>query len=181
MAPPQAHLVTIASPASFGESGRSSDTTCFRMPRYLCCLPNGNLCISDSLNERLQIVTPDGALVKSLCEAGVSPGMLRGPSGLASDGSSVFVCEAGNHRVQKLRMSSAGKAGGGTAGAGERPSSGEVTTGQSDAAANESGPPASLPDLSADGSVADGASKELPFDGSPLGRAGHHGAKKPHE
>lgn len=167
MAPPtQAQIVVFD--RSFGESGDGEDTTCFRMPRYLCCLPNGNLCIADSLNERLLIVTPDGALVKSLCEAGAEPGKLRGPSGLASDGSNLFVCEAGNHRVQKLRVSAGAPS---KAGAGTSDSDADMTSSADGAAVNV--PP--------DGLAADGTSKDAPVDGAPLGRAGHHGAKKAHE
>jgi hypothetical protein len=146
------------------------------MPRHLTCLPNGNLCIADSLNERLQIVTPAGDLVKSLCEAGTGPGMLRGPSGLASDGTNIFVCEAGNHRVQKLRVSAGTPAKSGGTGTGESAAVGE----HAEEACTEPGPPPSVPG-SPDGSVADSTTKETPVDGAPLGRAGHHGAKKPHE
>jgi len=42
----------------FGESGSGPGQ--FKMPRFICTLPNGNICVSDFLNQRLQILTPSG-------------------------------------------------------------------------------------------------------------------------
>ena len=138
----------------FGESGQDADKTCFRMPRFLCPLPNGNICISDSMNQRLQIVTADGAFVKNLCEQGIKPGQLVGPSGVVAEGSNLFVAEAGNHRIQKLRLKGAGVAASATGGGGEG-------GGGEGAAAVDVGDEDARPE------------------GAPVGRVGHHGAKKP--
>ena len=86
----------------FGESGRNPGQ--FRLPRHICSLPDGNLCISDTVNQRLQVVTPEGEFMYAIGKAGAGPGELRGPSGVACEGGSLFVVEGGNHRVQKLAL-----------------------------------------------------------------------------
>jgi DNA-binding beta-propeller fold protein YncE len=88
---------------SFGESGRAHGQ--YRLPRFITAMPDGNLCISDSVNLRLQIVTPDGEFVQSIGSPGTGPGQLRGNSGVACEGGLLFVVEGGNHRVQKLALS----------------------------------------------------------------------------
>jgi DNA-binding beta-propeller fold protein YncE len=86
----------------FGESGRNPGQ--FRLPRHICALPDGNLCISDTVNQRLQVVTPEGEFVNSIGKAGAGPGELRGPSGVTCENGCLFVVEGGNHRVQKLAL-----------------------------------------------------------------------------
>lgn len=86
----------------FGESGRGNGQ--FRLPRHITVLPDGNLCVSDSVNLRLQILTPEGEWVQNMGSQGSGPGELRGPSGIVSEGGNIFVVEGGNHRVQKLRL-----------------------------------------------------------------------------
>ena len=87
---------------NFGESGRNPGQ--FRLPRHICALPDGNLCISDTVNQRLQVVTPEGEFIQSIGKAGAGPGELRGPSGIACDQGTLYVVEGGNHRVQKLAL-----------------------------------------------------------------------------
>ena len=87
---------------SFGESGKNHGQ--YRLPRFITTLPDGNLLISDSVNLRLQIVTPEGEFVQSIGSAGSGPGQLRGNSGVVSDGSVIYAVEAGNHRVQRLKL-----------------------------------------------------------------------------
>jgi len=97
---------------TFGESGRANGQ--FRLPRHICTLPDGNLCVSDSVNQRLQCITPEGEFVQSIGEPGSGNGQLRGPCGVACEGGQLFVVEGGNHRVQKLALadgSPLGKAG----------------------------------------------------------------------
>ena len=84
----------------FGESGTSDEQ--FRMPRFISNMPDDKLCVSDFLNQRLVITTTHGKAVQTLCEPGTLPGQLNGPSGVFCEGKSYFVCEGGNHRVQKL-------------------------------------------------------------------------------
>lgn len=86
----------------FGESGRGNGQ--FRLPRHICALPDGNLCISDTVNQRLQVITPEGEFVQSIGKAGSGPGDLRGPSGIACEGGHLYVVEGGNHRLQKLAL-----------------------------------------------------------------------------
>jgi len=87
---------------SFGESGHNDGQ--FRLPRHICSLPDGNLCVSDTVNQRLQIVTPEGDFVQSIGSHGSANGQLRGPCGVACENSNLFVVEGGNHRVQKLGL-----------------------------------------------------------------------------
>jgi len=93
----------------FGESGRNPGQ--FRLPRHICALPDGNLCISDTVNQRLQVVTPEGEFVYSIGKAGAGPGELRGPSGVTCEGGFIYVVEGGNHRVQKLALADGAAAG----------------------------------------------------------------------
>lgn len=97
---------------TFGESGKGNGQ--FRLPRHICTLPDGNLCVSDSVNQRLQIVSADGTYVQSIGEPGAGPGQFRGPCGVACEGGQLFVVEGGNHRVQKMALADGaplGKAG----------------------------------------------------------------------
>ena len=87
---------------TFGESGRGNGQ--YRLPRHLCALPDGHLCISDSVNQRLQVITPEGDFVRSIGEPGSGNGQLRGPCGIACENQQLFVVEGGNHRVQKLAL-----------------------------------------------------------------------------
>ena len=68
----------VAQDRHFGESGRGNGQ--FRLPRHICVLPDGNLCVSDSVNLRLQILTPDGDWVQNIGTQGSGPGELRGPT-----------------------------------------------------------------------------------------------------
>jgi len=88
---------------SFGESGELPGQ--FKLPRFICTTPNG-LCVSDFVNQRLQCVTADtGKAVQSYGNGfGALPGQLCGPSGVACEGSHLFVCEGGNHRIQKILL-----------------------------------------------------------------------------
>jgi len=86
----------------FGESGSGPGQ--FKMPRFICTLPNGNICVSDFLNQRLQILTPSGRLEATIGEQGNTPGKLCGPSGVFCEGDHIFVAEGGNHRLQKLTL-----------------------------------------------------------------------------
>ena len=87
---------------SFGESGKAQGQ--YRLPRFITALPDGNLVVSDSINSRLQVVTPEGDCVQSIGSAGSGPGQMRGNSGVVCDGSVIYVVEAGNHRVQRLKL-----------------------------------------------------------------------------
>ena len=87
---------------TFGESGRGNGQ--YRLPRHITALPDGQLCVSDSVNQRLQVITPEGDFVRSIGEPGSGNGQLRGPCGIACENQQLFVVEGGNHRVQKLAL-----------------------------------------------------------------------------
>ena len=106
------NAAVVAFERTFGESGRGNGQ--FRLPRHICSLPDNNLCVSDTVNQRLQILTPDGEWCQNIGEPGSANGQLRGPCGVACEGGMLFVVEGGNHRVQKLALadgSPLGKAG----------------------------------------------------------------------
>ena len=98
----KANAAVLIHERHFGESGRNPGQ--FRLPRHICALPDGNLCISDTVNQRLQVVTPEGEFMYSIGKLGAGPGELRGPSGVACENGMLFCVEGGNHRVQKLAL-----------------------------------------------------------------------------
>jgi len=81
---------------SFGTWGRSAGE--FNNPRFVLHLDGGVL-ISDSGNDRLQVVSPSGRHVKTFY--GSQPGH---PTGLATDGTWLWVADSSNCTVQKMRL-----------------------------------------------------------------------------
>ena len=61
----------------------------FDMPTWLCMLPDGmwgsNLCVVDSCNYRLQLLAPDGTLLRTVGRPGARFGELSSPSSVAYD------------------------------------------------------------------------------------------------
>jgi DNA-binding beta-propeller fold protein YncE len=63
--------------------------------------PGGNLVVSDSGNERIQIFTPNGTLVRAFGSSGSGPGQFFSTAGVAIRGDgTIFVDDAGNGRVE---------------------------------------------------------------------------------
>ena len=61
-----------------------------------------NLWVTDACNHRIQVFDPDGNLIKIWGEAGTEPGQLYYPYDMVlDDQQNVYICEYGNHRVQK--------------------------------------------------------------------------------
>ena len=88
---------------SFGSSGdasgqldRASDVT---------ALPDGSVCVADTVNNRLQIFSRDfSEAPRCVGRRGGDLGQFYAPWGVASDGTAIFVADTCNHRVQKLRL-----------------------------------------------------------------------------
>lgn len=73
----------------------------FDRPHDAIFLTNGDVCIADCDNFRLQIVTRDGYYVREVrLDGGTSC-----PTGLAASGEHLYVVEHGAHRLSKLRRS----------------------------------------------------------------------------
>jgi predicted CXXCH cytochrome family protein len=81
-----------------GEPGRSSGQ--FILPTGLAHMPDGNVCVVDSLNNRAQIITPQGEFLRSIGKPGDSPGTFGRPKDAAvgPDGV-VFVTDTFSQRV----------------------------------------------------------------------------------
>ncbi len=74
----------------------------FNAPQGVLVLADGNVLVSDTGNVRIQEFTANGTFSVSWGVAGDEAGQLVKPVGLARTGTTVYVVEAGNHRVQKL-------------------------------------------------------------------------------
>jgi DNA-binding beta-propeller fold protein YncE len=63
--------------------------------------PDGNLYVLDTFNNRVQVLSPDGAFLREWGEAGSEEGQLALPEGIAVDATGrVYVADSGNARVQ---------------------------------------------------------------------------------
>ena len=90
-------------PESFiGELRSGAKPYRFDRPHDAAFLPNGDVCIADCDNFRLQIVTRDGYYVREVRLAGGT----SCPTGVISYGEHLFVVEHGAHQLSKLRRSS---------------------------------------------------------------------------
>src|SRR5206468_1707187 len=66
----------------------------------------GNLYVTDSGNQRVQLFKPDGAFVEAFGGAGAGDGQLNNPADVALDPSGrVFVMDKDNSRVQRFSPS----------------------------------------------------------------------------
>ena len=63
----------------------------------------GNVVVSDTWNHRLQVFSSSGHLLRVVGSFGVGMGEFYHPHGLVFDNWSLFVVDASNHRVQRLR------------------------------------------------------------------------------
>ncbi|MFH0794019.1 MAG: 6-bladed beta-propeller, partial [bacterium] len=57
----------------------------FNFPTHLALGPDGSLAVTDSMNFRVQTVTPEGKFVRSVGRLGDAPGTLSKPKGVALD------------------------------------------------------------------------------------------------
>ena len=74
-----------------GQEGK--ETGRFHLPTHIAVSPAGNIHVTDSLNFRVQIFSPEGKYVSTFGAAGDSPGFFSRPKGVAvdSDGNSYVV------------------------------------------------------------------------------------------
>ncbi len=122
----------------FGTGGSGNGQLVIAMS--LAVGPEGNVWVSDLGNSRIQEFSPTGVYLTKLGTSGTEPGQFKSPEGIAAHGSTIYVVDSGNSRVQRLSnnippsaetySSSFGTLGGGN---GQLQSPGDVTT---DAAGN---------------------------------------------
>ena len=83
--------------------GRIGEQGCelgqFDGPTYATILPSGDLCVADTANNRLHVVSAHGVPLET-----IGDGRLRQPRGVAADGAALYVAEVGNGRLQKMRL-----------------------------------------------------------------------------
>lgn len=72
----------------------------FKNPSGLAFDNTGRLWVADTGNDRVLVVTPQGALIKVVGESGLMDGEFRRPTALAYGGRRVYVADTGNKRVQ---------------------------------------------------------------------------------
>ncbi len=83
---------------AIGERGRGPAQ--FALPRTMARTPDGNVCVVDMLNNRVQVLSPDGQWVRTLGGPGDSVGLFGRPKDVTvgPDGT-VFVTDAFSQRV----------------------------------------------------------------------------------
>lgn len=89
----------------WGWGGHGPELDEFKRPQNLAIDEDDNLWVVDACNHRVMVfdVSGDGPkLLKHWGELGSEPGKLRYPYDLVLDGKYVYICEFGNHRVQKF-------------------------------------------------------------------------------
>lgn len=82
-----------------GQEGK--ETGRFHLPTHISVSPAGNIHVTDSLNFRVQVLSPEGKYVSTFGAAGDSPGFFSRPKGVAvdSDGN-IYVVDALFDNVQ---------------------------------------------------------------------------------
>ena len=82
-------------------------SSCLRSTaQAVVCMPDGNLCISNTGSHRLVFVSPEtGDLLATFGDADNQFGAFRGPRGLACDGTSLFVADCYNCVIKKFNVS----------------------------------------------------------------------------
>jgi DNA-binding beta-propeller fold protein YncE len=85
--------------AIIGKEG--DETGLFHYPTHITVAKNGNIIVSDSLNFRIQVLSPSGKFIRAFGKVGDSPGYFSRPKGVAvdSDGN-IYVVDAMFDNVQ---------------------------------------------------------------------------------
>ncbi|HET7417267.1 MAG TPA: NHL repeat-containing protein [Solirubrobacterales bacterium] len=85
-----------------GEKTSTTDTT-FVWPSGMAVDSAGNIWVADKGHDRLQEISPSGAIIRQVGQRGSAPGQLREPYGVAVTGlGHLLVTDGLNHRVQLL-------------------------------------------------------------------------------
>ena len=77
----------------------------FRSPSGIIMLPGGELCVADTNNHRLQVLSRAGEVRGVIGHGpGAGAGEFQQPTGLACDGRYLYVADSGNCRLHKLSL-----------------------------------------------------------------------------
>ena len=77
----------------------------FRSPSGIIMLPSGELCVADTNNHRLQVLSRSGEVRGVVGHGpGAGAGEFQQPTGLACDGQFLYVADSGNCRLHKLSL-----------------------------------------------------------------------------
>ena len=94
-------IPTASSSSAGGPRARRRDSS--RAPRLALGPKDGYLYVADAVNNRIQVFTRDGELVRLWGEPGAGPGQMKYPYDLAFDkNGDLYVVEFGNDRIQKF-------------------------------------------------------------------------------
>jgi DNA-binding beta-propeller fold protein YncE len=91
---------------SFGSAGGGNGQ--FNYPYAVALSPTGQVYVTDSVNQRVQVFTAGGAYVSQFGMAGSGNGQFNGPTGVAVSASGqVYVVDQNNYRVQAFTAAGA--------------------------------------------------------------------------
>jgi uncharacterized protein (TIGR03437 family) len=111
---PQGQISTVAGSGLFGYFGDNGPAAraAFALPRGVAVDPAGNVYVSDTLNNRIRKITPDGTVSTIAGSNGAGSGGDGGPAGLASlnhpagitvdNAGNIYFADSGNHRVRRI-------------------------------------------------------------------------------
>lgn len=97
-------LADHAPKGAFGGKGRAAGR--FHYPTQICVTSAGNIIVSDSLNFRVQVFSPDGRFLNAFGQMGHGPGTFSRPKGVACDSAdNIYVVDALFDNVQMFDAS----------------------------------------------------------------------------
>jgi hypothetical protein len=88
------------------EGGQGAAPGQFSEPRGIAVGPDGLIWVADTMNHRIQAVSPDGDPVRVVGGPGTEPGQFNQPSSVAVSEHWLFVADTWNWRVQALSLTS---------------------------------------------------------------------------
>jgi sugar lactone lactonase YvrE len=73
----------------------------FNFPTGVALAPNGQVCVADTGNDRIQVFSPSGEYLTTVGGSGANPGQFSNPHGIVVDlHGGIYIADAGNNRVQ---------------------------------------------------------------------------------
>jgi len=92
----------VGSLSSWGSIG--SDPGMFLNPTDIKVMANGNICVVDSGNNRIQEFGPSGNFLRQWGNSGPTAERLSQPMGMAVQGNDLYVVDSGNRRIVKYQL-----------------------------------------------------------------------------
>ena len=81
----------------------------FKGPRYLALGPDGTLYVADKYSHRVLLIDADSGVLKGIIgtgKAGLGPGLLATPEGVAVRGDILWISDTSNNRIVRYELSS---------------------------------------------------------------------------